>query len=102
MTGDPFSIATMPVCEKGLPVARAMNRLRGTRPRTTRASPSRKTMSPSRSTSRPQRCQRTICGVDPSGGSCPVSRARHAVGPQKLPEKPGGFIQSVGSPFACS
>src|SRR5271166_4066045 len=90
-------MATIPVCENGLPVALAMNRLRGRMPRTILASPSRKTMSPSRRTLRPQRLQRAIAGFTGSGGSCPVPRARVAAGPQKLPVQPGDFIQSVAS-----
>ena len=47
-------MATIPVCENGLAVALAMNRLSGNMPRRVRASPRRKTMSPSRSTFWPQ------------------------------------------------
>src|SRR6516165_6087511 len=90
-------MATIPVCENGLPVAPAMNRLSGARPRRVRASPSRKTMSPSRSTLRPQRFHRAIAGVMGRGGSSPAKRDRLATGPQKLPDQAGGFIQSVAS-----
>src|SRR6516165_2090725 len=100
--GDPSSTATIPVCENGLPVALAMNQLRAKRPRQPLASPSRKTMSPSRSTSLPQRFQRIIAGFMGSGGSSPAERARLAAGPQKLPDQPGGFSQSVVSSDPCS
>src|SRR6185312_10837251 len=95
-------MATIPVCENGLPVARAMNQLSGKIPRIALASPSRKTRSPSRSTLRPQRFQRAISGFMGSGGSRPDNRALLADGPQKLPDHLGGFNQSVPSSGACS
>ena len=64
-------------------------------PRTTRASPSRKTMSPWRSTSRPHRCQRAISGLDGSGGRLP---GRPGAGRGRAPiiARPGGRFHPVG------
>src|SRR5262245_5226570 len=66
-------------------------------PRTTLASPSRKTMSPSRRRLQPHWPQCLVTEFVGSGGSCPANRARVASGPQKLPVQLAGFIQSVGS-----